>query len=169
MLEFNECIKVGIADYKIASAPNTLVTLGLGSCVGICIYDINKRVGALAHILLPSKDDYGIKGGFDLKYADVTLPTVIDELLSQGCKIKNMRAVIVGGGNMFKCNSKPLTESIGYKNQESVRKILSSYNIPIVREDTGGEVGKTVYFDTNTGDVYVKIGLEVTQIYKGYA
>lgn len=168
MLDFNECIKVGIADYKIASAPSKLVTLGLGSCVGVCIYDISKRTGALVHILLPSKNDYVTKHSVDLKYADIAIPVVIEEMLSLGCRIKNMRAVVVGGGNMFKFDGKPLSESIGYKNQDSVKKILNSYNIPIVREDTGGELGKTVFFDTSTGDVYVKIGLETTKIYKGY-
>lgn len=168
MLDFNECIKVGIADYKIGSNPDKLVTLGLGSCVGICIYDVLKKTGALVHVLLPSKNGYILKCDKDLKYADIALPLAIEELIDKGCKIRHMRAVIVGGGNMFKNENRSLSESIGYKNQESVRKILKSYNIEVVCDDTGGNVGKTVFFDTCTGNVYVKTGLDINMIYEGY-
>lgn len=168
MLDFNSCIKVGIADYKIASSPSKLVTLGLGSCVGICIFDTEKKIGGLAHILLPEKKEYTIKNKADLKCADAAIPAMIDEMQSLGCNIKDCRAVIVGGGNMFTCETKDITLSVGYKNQEAVRKVLNSYRIPIVCDETGGNVGKTVFFDTENGDVYVKIGMDISKIYKGF-
>ncbi len=48
-----EQMKVGIADYKIGTSPQKLITLGLGSCVGIALYDKVKKVGGLSHIMLP--------------------------------------------------------------------------------------------------------------------
>lgn len=168
MLNFNKCIKVGIADYKISENQEAIVTLGLGSCVGICIHDASLRIGGLAHILLPYSQDFILTKDVCLKYADVALPMMIEELISLGGNIKNMRAIIVGGGNMFKTDNKDITESIGFKNQKSVKEVLHSYRIPIVCEDVGGEVGKTVFFDTATGDVFVKMGVDVKKIYKGY-
>lgn len=165
MLDFNSCEKIGIADYKISKSPAQMVTLGLGSCVGICIYDVEKKIGGFAHILLPSKKDYNIKSDTDLKYADVALPKMIEEMINLGCQIKNLRAVIAGGGNMFSDNEKNIKNTIGYKNQEAVRVILKNYRIPLVCDDTGGNMGKTVFFDTLQGDVYVKVGIEIKKIY----
>jgi len=47
-------IKVGMADLNIVESPGVLLTLGLGSCVGIALYDTEKQIAGLAHIMLPS-------------------------------------------------------------------------------------------------------------------
>lgn len=167
MLKFNDCIRVCIADYKVSKSPFCVATLGLGSCIGICLYDINTKVGGLAHIMLPDSTEYGVSRGNDLKYADVTIPKMIDDMISLGASIKNIRAVIVGGGNMFINSSIPLEHSIGYKNQISVKNILKNFGIPVVCSDLGGNIGKTVYFCLKDGDVYVKKGLEVDLLYDG--
>jgi len=54
----SEQIKVGISDYKIAQAPDVLVTIGLGSCIGIAIYEPKSRMGALSHIMLPDSTSF---------------------------------------------------------------------------------------------------------------
>lgn len=48
-----EVIKVGMADLKTAKAPNTLTTLGLGSCIGLTLYDPVTKIGGLVHYMLP--------------------------------------------------------------------------------------------------------------------
>ena len=169
MLTFNEYTKVGIADYKICNDESGLLTLGLGSCVGICLYDAYTKIGGLAHIMLPSKPkDIVVTERSKLKYADIALPEMIDEMLKIGCKKIDLRAVIVGGGNMFLNSNLALEQTIGYRNYESVIEILAKYSIPIVAKDIGGSIGKTVYFNLKNGDVYVKKGLDVEQLYKGY-
>lgn len=168
MLTYNEYIKVGIADYKISLDGPGILTLGLGSCVGVCIYDVYTNAGGLAHIMLPYKpDDLNISERSRLKYADIAIPEMIDKMIECGCKKLNLRAVIVGGGNMFSNSSTQLGDTIGYRNYQSVCSILSQYSIPIVAKDIGGNIGKTVYFSLEKGDVYVKKGLEIEQLYKG--
>lgn len=167
MLKFNDCLRVSIADYKVSKSPSGMTTLGLGSCVGICLYDINTKVGGLAHIMLPNSKDYNIPVRNDLKYADITIPKMIDDMISIGANIKNIRAVVVGGGNMFINSSISLESSIGYKNQVAVKSILKDLGIPIVCSDLGGNTGKTVYFCLKEGDVFVKKGLEVNLLYSG--
>ena len=49
----SEIIKVGIADLKTCVSPNGVMTLGLGSCVGIAIRDPMTKIGGLVHIMLP--------------------------------------------------------------------------------------------------------------------
>ena len=48
-----EMIKVGMADLKICKAPDALTTIGLGSCIGIALYDPSTKISGLAHIMLP--------------------------------------------------------------------------------------------------------------------
>ena len=48
-----ELIKVGMADYKVGRAPDTLISYGLGSCIGISLYDPQTKIGGLLHIMLP--------------------------------------------------------------------------------------------------------------------
>ena len=49
-----QVIKVGMADLKVSLHPSVLVTLGLGSCVGVGLYEPYSRIIGMAHIMLPS-------------------------------------------------------------------------------------------------------------------
>ena len=42
-----DVIKVGMADLNIAKAPNSLTTLGLGSCIGLTLYDPVAKIGGI--------------------------------------------------------------------------------------------------------------------------
>lgn len=48
-----EAVKVGIAEMEVVVAPNVIRTCGLGSCVGVVIYDSGKAVAGMAHVMLP--------------------------------------------------------------------------------------------------------------------
>lgn len=45
-------IKVGMADLKACKCPDALTTLGLGSCVGVALYDPVTKIGGLLHCML---------------------------------------------------------------------------------------------------------------------
>ena len=60
-----EMIKVGMADLKICKAPDALTTIGLGSCIGIALYDPSTKISGLAHIMLP--DSTQIRNNSNLK------------------------------------------------------------------------------------------------------
>lgn len=143
-----ENIIVGIAEYKISSNPNKLVTLGLGSCIGICIYDTELKIGGLSHIMLPNmpvnKENFN---GSPSKYADTAIPLMVEELIKNGASHKNLVAKIVGGANMFENISNSNNLTIGYRNQLSVKETLENLNIPILKEDLGGNVGRSITLD----------------------
>ena len=46
-------IKVGMADMNICLPPDSITTLGLGSCVGVVIYDPAKKISGMVHVMLP--------------------------------------------------------------------------------------------------------------------
>lgn len=165
MLKKNsEQIKVSIADYKTSKSPDMLITLGLGSCIGICIIDAVTKVGGLAHIMLPYQKDFSYKSGTnELKFADSAIPLMIADILKLGGKRENLVAKIVGGSNMFP-DLTPDKDGVGYKNQIATKETLKELNIKIVAEELGGNIGRTIIFDLNTGLVTIKSGKSLKDI-----
>src|SRR5690606_1792471 len=86
-------IKVGIADWRVDREPKQLVTLGLGSCVGIALYDASTRIGGLAHIMLPDSSQFQNKTN-PAKYADLAIPAMLEEMLKRGAKKSAITAKI---------------------------------------------------------------------------
>lgn len=147
-----ELINVGIADLGIDRAPNTLRTI-LGSCVGVCLYDPEIRLGGLSHIMLPSskKLTNNIK-----KYADTAIPYMIDEMVKLGGVRIRMIAKIAGGSTMFRHTENSVIGDIGKNNISCVREILTALKINIVSEDVGGDYGRTIDFYLETGELKIK-------------
>ena len=142
-------IRVGIADMKICEAPDKITTIGLGSCIGIVIYDRSKKIAGLVHIMLP--DSSQIKNNLNkMKFADLGIELLIDELISRGCKKESLKAKIAGGAKMFNFTGTSDLVSIGDKNIAAVKHVLAKNNIQIVAEDVGENYGRTIILDVET-------------------
>ncbi|KFD41143.1 chemotaxis protein CheD [Peptococcaceae bacterium SCADC1_2_3] len=147
-------IQVGIAEYKIAKMPNRLVTFGLGSCVGMSLYDRVNKLGGLIHIMLPDSTMFkqqSIKQG---KFANTGIPLLVSELLNSGGKMAYLEAKLVGGAQMFDGFD---TFKIGQRNIEKCSQILHQIGIKVVAQETGGNQGRTMILDTTTGKVYIRV------------
>lgn len=147
-------VKVGISEYKISKSPNKLITLGLGSCVGIAIYDKSNKIGGLSHIMLPDSTFFrnDIKPE---KFADLAIPKMVREM-TNGKKANNLVAKIAGGASMFDFTNKKDSESIGSRNVEAVSKVLNELGIPIISKDVGGKMGRTMIVDLDNFDVNIR-------------
>ncbi len=150
-----EIIKVGMADLAVAKSPHKLITLGLGSCIGIVLYDSVYKIGGLAHIMLPSSKEIRNNSN-KAKFADTAIDILIDKMLSLGAKKNNIRAKIAGGSQMFSFNSKSDVLKIGERNANASRKKLSECRIPIICEDCGGNYGRTIELNTKDGSLLVR-------------
>lgn len=145
---------VGIAEIALSQSPQRLVAYGLGSCVGVTLYDGKSRTGGLAHVMLPTSRLHSTEAAPG-KYADTAMSSLLAEMLKAGCSLDNLRAKIVGGANMFAS----LTQSsvpIGLRNVSAVRQILAEMGIPIVGEDVGGTQGRTLIFTLDDGRVEIR-------------
>ncbi|MDA3130592.1 chemotaxis protein CheD [Aliibacillus thermotolerans] len=152
----NHIVKVGMADWKIAVAPDLIRTSGLGSCVGVVLYDSMKKIAALAHIMLPDSSLARNKAMNRAKFADTALEDVIVALQKKGSDKRRLQAKMAGGAQMFSFSSGNDLMRIGPRNREAIVKILSSYHIPILAEDTGGNKGRTITFHTETGELHIR-------------
>lgn len=151
-----EIIKVGMADLKTCVAPDGVITLGLGSCVGIAIRDPISKVGGLAHIMLP--DSTAIRNAQQniAKFADTGIPELVKQMEKRGAKRDRMVAKIAGGATMFKFAGTSDTMQVGERNIQASKQTLVKLNIPLLAEDTGMNYGRTVTFFPETGEFHIK-------------
>jgi chemotaxis protein CheD len=151
-----EVIKVSIADLNVVHAPKLLRTSGLGSCVGIVIYDLALRLAGMAHIMLPDSSQSRQDPINRCKYADTAITDLISMIQSNGGNKYTLKAKIAGGAQMFHFASGSDALRIGPRNTEAVLDNLAFHRIPVVAKDTGGSMGRTIEFHPETGKLKVR-------------
>ncbi|MDR0991303.1 MAG: chemotaxis protein CheD [Ruminococcus sp.] len=145
---------VGIADLNTGKDGDVIVTYALGSCVGISLWDEEKKQGGLVHIMLPTSRESSNPQDNYRKYADTGINELIQALAMKGSPKNKLVAKIAGGAKMFATNSAIF--NIGERNVESVKRYLQLNRIPLKASDTGLDYGRTVFFHTDTGVLEVK-------------
>lgn len=157
-------IKVGMADLKAANHPCALTTLGLGSCVGITLYDRRTKIVGLAHIMLPSSK-IATSAFNRAKFADTGIEDLVNEMRNLGSNQRDIVAKIAGGAQMFVFASTNHIMKVGFRNSEATKGILENMEIPIIAEDTGGNHGRTIEIDSENGRLMIKtIGFGIKYI-----
>lgn len=151
-----EIIKVGMADLKICKAPDGLITLGLGSCVGIAIRDPLTKIGGLVHIMLPDSKAIVNNNGVKEKFADTGIEELVQQMVALGANRNCLVAKIAGGATMFQLQGRSDIMKIGERNiQASINK-LNEMNIALLSQDTGDNYGRTVTFYPESGEFHIR-------------
>lgn len=146
----NQVVKVGIAQMDVVKEPYTIRTSGLGSCVGVVLFDESKKIAGLVHIMLPDSSLGKTDIVNEAKFADTGIKGLIDMLKLEGVQPFRLKAKIAGGAQMFRFTTDKDSMRIGPRNVEAVKKELKKFGIPIVAEDTGGNSGRTIEFNPTT-------------------
>lgn len=150
-----EMIKVGMGDLKACRCPDSLTTLGLGSCIGVALYDPVTKVSGLLHLMLP--DSTAFKNITNrAKFADTGMEDLIKLMVSMGANKTRLVAKIAGGAMMFGTTSNSEAMKVGERNAAATKRLLQQYNIRLLAEDTGLNYGRTVEFYSETGDYLIK-------------
>ncbi len=138
-------ITIGVAEYKIAGSPDKIVTLGLGSCIGLVLYDPIVRIGGMVHIMLPTASAHStVTNRF--KFADTAIVDMIDLVVKAGASRTRLRSKIAGGAHMFKTSGTIDIMNVGQRNIAMCRKVLEENRIVLEGEDTGGSSGRSIEF-----------------------
>ena len=150
----HEEIIVRVADLRVGTGQDVLVTVGLGSCVAVLIYDPVARVGGLAHVLLPSpalsRADHNAA-----KFPQTAIPRLMELMVREGASPRRMTGRLVGGASMFASLSAPGTIQMGERNVVACRQALYAQGIPLIGEAVGGDYGRTVKLRTADGQAEV--------------
>lgn len=141
-------VTVGIAEYAVVTDSTAITTSGLGSCVGVVVYDQTGEAAGLAHVMMPEAD--GVDGP-PAKFADAGTAVLIEAVTTAGGT--ELRAKLAGGSDMLGL-SKDAT--IGERNATRVRETLANHDIPVVAADIGGESGRSLQFETATETLVVQ-------------
>lgn len=151
----SERVKVGMADLNICSSPGSIITLGLGSCVGVVLYDPVKKIAGMLHAMLP--DSTAIRNNENRpKFVDTGMDDLLEEMVKAGAVKSRLVAKIAGGAQMFAFGSNNEMGRIGDKNVAASKAKLASFGIPLLAEDTGLDYGRTVEFFPESGKYLIK-------------
>ena len=156
-------IHVGVAEWKTGGASDALRTT-LGSCVGIVLYSSKKKAGGIAHILLAEPPAGRIVN--KAKYASTATLALAAELNRIGVENGDLTARLFGGASMFETVGSNFMNNIGTDNVNAARKAVESLMIPVIAEDVGGTVGRTITLFMDDGRLLLRAGGKEKYIYK---
>jgi len=156
MTDGKNLVKVGMADLNVVGNSGILRTTGLGSCVGLTLYDPQIKVAGMAHVMLPSSDIARESQINVAKYADTALPVLVDKLVDLGASKRRLVAKMAGGAQMFAFAGSGDTMRIGPRNVESCKEMLKKLGISLYSEDTGANYGRTIEISSETGILTIR-------------
>ena len=147
---------VSVAEMKLSSNPEeVIVTHGLGSCVGLSVYDPVSKVGGLLHVMMPTSAVNPTKAQSNpYMFVDTGVPRFFDELQAAGAQKKRWVVKVSGGAKVT--NDLCDHFQIGKKNYVALRKVLWKRGVLINAEDVGGKSARTMYLDVGTGRVWLR-------------
>lgn len=147
-----------------SEAGDVLLSIGLGSCIGLALLDRTRGAVALAHVVFPSAAP-GQAGGPG-KFADQAVPALVEALTPHGSAPGELEAVLVGGARMFSFAASSGLD-VGTRNADAAREALAAAAIPIRAEATGGWVGRTIQVTAGAAAVQVREpGGELGELYR---
>ena len=145
-------LMVRMGELAISDTPgDVLVSLGLGSCIGLALVDKRAGVAGLAHIVLPAATGTPKPEALH-KFADHAVPALMDGMVERGASRVFMQASLVGGASMFAA----VGGEVGKRNAEAVRELVGARRVPVVAEAVGGSRGRTIRVDVQSGAVSVR-------------
>ena len=132
----SKVIKVGMADLNICKSPDIITTLGLGSCIGLTLYDPVTKIGGLVHYMLP--DSTQMRNNSNIaKFADTGIDELLKQVLRAGANRTRLVAKIAGGAKMFSVSGSSNISNIGERNALAAKAKLKQLRIRLIAEDTG--------------------------------
>lgn len=145
---------VRIARLAVGVGQGRLVAVGLGSCVVVTLYDRARRIGGMAHILLPDPTS-SRDGSNPARFATTAVPMLRDALLAAGAKAP-FEAKLVGGAALFGAMLGSGGLQVGERNVTAARRAIADLGIAIVATETGGASGRTAELDIASGALEVR-------------
>lgn len=138
------------AGLHVSEKPVMMNTV-LGSCVSVCLWDKSKKIGGMNHFMLPFWNGNGLASP---KYGNIAMQQLIDKMTGLRCSHDDLVAKIFGGARMLREQSEYF--DIGRRNIDLAIRSLEDEHIPLIASSTGGDKGRKIFFNTNTGEVLQK-------------
>ncbi|MEN9596489.1 MAG: hypothetical protein RL236_923 [Pseudomonadota bacterium] len=136
---------------------NELITTVLGSCISACIRDKESGVGGMNHFMLPETSAEKMRHGSDAmignaaRYGNYAMEHLINTILSNGGKRKNLEVKIFGGGRII-----PILTDVGARNIAFILDYIDQEGLSLLAKDLGDIYPRKVIYFPKTGKVGMK-------------
>jgi chemotaxis protein CheD len=130
----------------LSLAEPTLVTTVLGSCVSVTLWDKDRHIGGVNHFVLP-------RGGTSSRYGETAMLELLEGVLELGAHLRSLEAKVFGGAAVLPVGGE---HTVGTANVAFALGELARRGIPVAARRTGGERGRLLVFNTETGDAFVR-------------
>lgn len=140
------------AGQLVATSEPTTITTVLGSCVSVCLFDPRTRTGGANHYLLAYPVADAISSP---RFGSVAVLRLIEAMLAHGSRMEDLRAKVFGGASLLG-SLRGVGGDLGARNVKLAQAMLQAAGIPILAEETGGERGRRLLFQTDDGTAWVR-------------
>lgn len=144
-------VDVDTGEVRVSVEAVTLRAIAIGSCVAVVVYDRTKKIGGLAHVMLPGRSE-ATTGKNRTKYAEDAIDVVLDSVLKLGADRDRLEVSLVGGANVLQEGDIP------DKVTQSVKGYLKALNLGWCKERLGGIERRSVFLDISSGRVFITQG-----------
>ncbi len=145
-----ETIDVQIGEVKAECGGVILKSKAIGSCIAIVAYDAMRKIGAMAHIMLPGRAPANKKSSERMKYAADAIDVLVNQMIQLGSRDGDIEVVLVGGGNVL---DRP-DDTICRDNIESALEFCGKKHMRVKVQAVGGTERRSVSLDVECGIVY---------------
>jgi len=137
----------------LAKEPSILRTI-LGSCVGITFWSARLGAGAMCHGVLPTAPP-GVAGAEACRYVDFSIRHLARQFDALGASRAELEVKLFGGADVLPVPDSRGKPTVGALNCRTALEVLEREGFRVAASDLGGTGGRTIHFDTATGEVFV--------------
>lgn len=148
-------VAVGLGEIQVSKDPQVvLVAFGLGSCVGVSVYDPLVRAAGLLHAVLPERQN----GADPLspKFVDSGIASLLAQMTRLGADRRRLLVRMAGGANMLTAPGFKQAFNIGERNVTAALAALAGLELKIKAQQVGGHIGRTVRVYVADGRVTIR-------------
>jgi len=135
----------------VSPQPCTITTI-LGSCVSVCLFDSQRRIGGMNHFLLSRPLGPEARPG---RFGESAVALLIQQLEGLGCRPLDLKGKVFGGARINGAGGEG-RNNLGAENVGVAFELLRRAGIPVVAQDTCGDFGRKVLFHTDDGTAWVR-------------
>lgn len=148
-------VNIQPGEIYLAREPMILKTI-LGSCVGVTFWCARLGAGALCHGVLPTCPPLtGRKEG--QRYVDYAIRYLIGQFDALGARRQEVEIKVFGGADVLPVSRERARRlTIGAMNCRTALEVLEQEGLHVMASDLGGKYGRTIHFDTGSGEVLAR-------------
>lgn len=156
-------ILVKVAEVQVLQGEAEFLCVGLGSCMGVALFDPVSDVAGMAHVVLPEAPENGSKERPG-KCADSAIPHLLNTMERLGADRSRVVAAVAGGAQVCFGKQVPAPLALGARNAQAVQRTLEQCGVRCVGSDVGGNYGRTFSLETGSGKVTVRTPSEPERV-----